>query len=298
MKRCIITGAAGLIGSFTTEDLMKDHEVVAVTRPNKNIALKNGQNLKCLPMDLTDPQFISHLPSQMDYVIHLAQSEHFRDFPSQAEEVFAVNTLSCLKLLEYARKSGVKTFVLASSGVVYGEGNRRFSENEEIILKGKHLGFYYTSKLCAEAIAENYASHMNVIILRFFFVYGPGQRKTMLIPRLVQNILDGKSLALQGEKGIKINPTYVLDAVQAIRMALTLEDSNKINVAGPEILSLREIGQTIGTHLNIQPRFDVQSNNQPNDVIGNIHKMTSLLGAPKIKFSQGVLEYIKTLSFV
>lgn len=51
------------------------------------------------------------------------------------------------------------------------------------------LGFYLTSKYCSELILDNYSSFLTIIQLRLFFVYGMGQRKDMLIPRLIENVL-------------------------------------------------------------------------------------------------------------
>src|SRR4030042_288576 len=115
------------------------------------------------------------LPKSIDAVIHLAQSEHFREFPMHAESIFKVNTASTLRLLEYARQAQVKIFVLASSGGIYGHGDEGFREDQPIEAKDD-LGFYLGTKLCAEIIAENYSSFMNIVILRFFFIYGPRQR--------------------------------------------------------------------------------------------------------------------------
>jgi nucleoside-diphosphate-sugar epimerase len=58
----------------------------------------------------------------------------------------------------------------------------------------------------SEIIAENYAPYMNIVILRFFFVYGPRQNTTMLIPRLIRSIKEGNPIILQGSNGIRINP--------------------------------------------------------------------------------------------
>ena len=232
------------------------------------------------------------LPSRVDSVIHLAQSEHFREFPERAEDVFQVNTVSALRLLDYARRAGARHFIMASSGGIYGYGEQEFSEEIEITSHGD-LGFYLGTKLCAEIIAENYTPFMNIIVLRFFFVYGLGQRRSMLIPRLVQSVIDGRPILLQGQDGIRINPTNVADAVAAIHQTLQVDGSHKINVGGPEVLSLRQISEIIGDVVGKEPQFEVHPGAEPRHLVGDIRKMTRLLQPPEITFRHGIETYIR-----
>lgn len=291
MSRVLVTGAAGLIGSHLIRELAGTHEVVGLARhplPADVVA----QGVRHLPLDLATAWDASALPPRADAVIHLAQSEHFREFPEQAEDVFAVNTVSTLKLLDYARRAGARTFVLASSGGIYGNGDEEFSEESQIVSRGD-LGFYLGTKFCAEILSENYTAYMNVVVLRFFFVYGPGQKRGMLIPRLVHSVREGQPITLQGADGIRINPTYVADAVDAIRRTLTLDASHKINVGGPEALSLREIGETIGRAVGREPVFTVQADAVPRHLLGDVRKMADLLGKPQVGFASGIARYLE-----
>ena len=101
---------------------------------------------------------------------------------------------------------------------------------------------------------------------------------------------------LQGSDGIKLNPTYVSDAVSAIRRSLEVEGSHKVNVAGPEILSMREIGEIIGQALNKRPTYQVKPDVEPLHLIGDITKLSRLFGPPVVGFEEGITTYIeKTL---
>jgi nucleoside-diphosphate-sugar epimerase len=289
----VVTGAAGLIGSRLIQELNPDWFIYGISRSklSKDLDPKRVQQIS---VDLSKEWDICLLPDKTDVVIHLAQSEHFREFPERATDIFQVNTLSTLRFLDYAYRVGAQTFVLASSGGIYGYGNQEFSEEAEISSKG-NLGFYLGTKLCSEVLAENYRSFMNVIVLRFFFVYGPGQKQNMLIPRLVQSVLGGKPITLQGQDGIRINPTYVSDAVAAIIRSLNLKGSHKINIGGPEVLSLREIGETIGKVVAKEPKFYVQPNIEPRHLVGDIHKMSTLLGDPLVRFEEGLHRYFTNI---
>jgi UDP-glucose 4-epimerase len=286
VNKCLVTGISGLIGSHLIHQLCEHYSIVGLSRKKLEFEPRSNK-FEYLEIDLSKSWETMILPDKIDAVIHLAQSEHFRDFPDRAEDIFQVNTFTTLRLLDYARKAGAKTFILASSGGIYGHGDREFSEDLEISARGD-LGFYLGTKLCSEAIAESYTPFMNIIVLRFFFVYGSGQRRSMLIPRLIQSVLNGKPIALQGQDGIRLNPTHVSDAVTAIIHSLQLEGSHKINVAGSQVLSLREIGEIIGKAVDKKPKFDVQMDVQPRHLVGDINKMSRLLGLPKVKFEEGI----------
>lgn len=289
MKRCLITGSTGLIGRELMNLLREDWERYALVR-NTSDAVSDGIHyIKC---DLASDWNVKGFPESVDAVIHLAQSEHFREFPKHAESIFRVNTASTLHLLEYARQAQAKTFVLASSGGIYGHGDEGFKEDQAIAAKGD-LGFYLGTKLCVEVLAENYSPFMNIIILRFFFVYGPGQRSRLLIPRLVKAVKEERPIILHGKDGLKMNPTYVSDAASAVCHSLELKESQKINIGGPEILSLRQVGQEIGNILRKDPVFEVNEHIQPQHLVGDIKKMVHFLGEPLVKFKEGIARYIE-----
>jgi nucleoside-diphosphate-sugar epimerase len=254
MKKCLITGSTGLIGKELLPLLIRDRwELYTLSRRHSEKEFYSFKNIKC---DLLDEWALDKFPKKVDIVIHLAQSEHFRDFPNYAEHIFCVNTLSTIRLLQYARKAGAKAFILASSGGVYSHGDKRFKEDKPISAKGD-LGFYAGTKLCSEVLAENYTSYMSIIILRFFFVYGPGQRSSMLIPRLLRSVRSGKPILLHGQNGIRINPIYVTDAAKAVFHTLDLKESQKINIGGIEILTIRQICEQISKILRKEPFFEI-----------------------------------------
>lgn len=283
MENVLITGATGLIGSHLLPALAQDYTVEALVRPG------HGDGIG---LDLGHEWDLKRLPEHCDNVIYLAQSEHFRDFPAQAEDMLQVNTLSALRLLEYARTHGCRRFIYASSGGVYGASEAALREDKRLRLSDK-LGFYLSTKLCAEILLENYSSLMDIVILRFFFVYGPGQRPDMLIPRLIQRVRNNEPLMLQGSQGLRLNPTWVGDAVSALRKALTLQGSHKINIGGPQVLSLAEIGAEIGRQLGCKARFEQQSG-EPAHLVADISRMQELLVQPQVNFVDGLRQLLAT----
>ncbi len=281
--RCLVFGASGLIGSHLLPILRESYSVITAGRRRDDTYLAD---LEC---EWSSDAF----PKRIEKVVYLAQSQKFREFPESVEDVFRVNVLSLLKALDYARKAHVKTFVYVSSGGVYGNSSYICDEDAPMCPDGD-LGFYLGTKMCGELLAENYAPFMNVIILRPFFVYGPGQRKEMLIPRLVNRVKAGQPIQLVGKNGLEITPTYVEDAAHAIQRSLDLHLSCKINIRGPEILSMRKIGENIGMGLGKKVYFEQIEREEPGRIVGSLEKMSNMLWKPKIPFSRGIQMYIKS----
>lgn len=291
-ERIVITGANGLLGSHAVAILKGTHEIHAMVhrmpeQPVDGVIYHN--------IDLSANWSYSELPDSVDTLIHLAQSSHFREFPDMAMDVFRVNIESTARLLDYAQKSGVKRFINASSGGIYGTGNKAFDENSPIVSHGD-LGYYLGSKLCSEILAQNYAFLMDIVVLRFFFMYGPGQNRSMLIPRLIDNVSEGRPILLDGDSGIRINPIYVGDAVQALNQAVRLNGSFTINIAGPEIVSLKGLGDIIGDELGVKPKFELKPG-KPEDIIANIDTMKQKLFKPVVNPDQGIRKLINSSSF-
>ncbi len=286
-KRFLITGANGLLGRHTIVRLRECYDVHAVVRSMPHSPVSG---IKYHIIDFSENWLVQNLPESVDTVIHLAQSAHFREFPEKALDVFRVNVDSTARLLDYAHRIGVKCFIYASSGGVYGSGSVAFDENSPIVPPGQ-LGYYLGSKLCGEVLVQNYAPLMNVIVMRFFFMYGPGQKPFMLIPRLIDNIKAGQAITIQGNQGIHINPIHVSDATRAMTKALTLEQSATFNIAGPEVLSLQQIGQIMGNRLNIKPKFEIKPG-EAQDLIGDTTAMREQLCIPQVRIADGIQDLL------
>lgn len=251
----LISGGTGLIGSGLISSLQKDGVVYS---------FPSG-------LDLSKPELINFdgFPPDIDVIIHLANPRNFKDFPGSARETFGVNVAATMSLLEYARKNSVKTFALASTGGI-----------------GHVNNFYSTTKLCAELLAKHYEQYMNIVILNFFFVYGPGQDKTRLIPRLIDAVVSGEPIKLKGWSGININPIYVTDAVEAIVASLKL--SGRFDICGNEILSIRQMSEVIGEFVGKDPVFE-ETPEPGRNIIGN-----NEISTPGVSFREGISKMLES----
>ena len=165
-------------GSHLVDTLAPDHDVSAIVRSPTG---RDVDGVNWLVRNLAVPGFTGGLPGDVGTVVHLAQSDRFRDFPPGADDVFRVNVASTAELLHWAQATGARRVIIASSGGIYGHGTKGFPEEDQFI-GSRQLGFYLASKHAAEVLAEAYGSLLTVIVLRFFFVYGPGQNPSMSFP--------------------------------------------------------------------------------------------------------------------
>jgi UDP-glucose 4-epimerase len=287
--RILITGGAGFVGGRLVKHLTDNHEVFALVR--KPPAMPDAQ-VRWLIQDLAEPRWSVELPTKIDAVVHLAQSPHFRDFPAQATDIYAVSAATTMRLLDWGLKAGARNFVLGSTGGLYGASDEAVMESDPLPEQRNQLGFYFASKRAAELFAQQYTGQLNVATLRFFFVYGAGQPAPMLLPRLATNVREGKAIFLQGENGIRLNPVHVDDAVGAIDRALELQESRLINIAGPELTTLRAISEEIGRQVGREPIFSVDKIAQPNHLVADINRMTRVLGAPKVRIKIGIADLL------
>lgn len=283
-RKCVlVTGANGLLGRSVVSQLALTHEVYALVHTLPKDPLPN---IQYFPIDFASDWHAETLPHKVHAIVHLAQSAHFRDVPARALEVFQVNITSTARLLDYAWRVGVESFVYASSGGIYSGGIQTFRETSPVI-EPNTLGYYLGSKVACEALASSYAQFMKIMVLRFFFIYGQGQNRTMLIPRLIDSIKEGRSISIHGESGLRLNPIHVSDACAVVIAALDSKSSAIYNVAGPEILSLRELCGEIELLLGKAARFD-SFPGQPSDVVGDISLMRERLHNPLIRLADGL----------
>jgi nucleoside-diphosphate-sugar epimerase len=144
---------------------------------------------------------------------------------------------------------------------------------------------YAVSKLAGELAVEQYRPLLRAHVLRFFFIYGPGQRN-MFIPGVLARIRDGTAVTLAGTDGIRVNPVFVADAAAATAATLELTESATLNIGGPEIVSLRDIADIGGRLLDRAPSFTM-TDPQP-DVVASIDRMRATVGPPTVGVEEGL----------
>lgn len=286
MARILVTGSAGFIGRYILTHLCREHQVWGLVRSPVDDHSYGGA-VQWIVHDLAAADFPLSMPESIDAVVHLAQSRHYRDFPDHADDVVAINIQASARLLAWARRAGAKRFLYVSSGGVTGPSDAPITEDQKFAASGP-LQFYLTTKYAAELLVQAFEPFFIPMILRPFFVYGEGQRVDSLIRRLMERIATGEPITLQGTDGIQINPIHVLDVVEAMENMLGLEQAAVVNIAGPDIMSIREISSLIGKSLGIDPLFEILNEGSGQHMVANISQMKRLLGPPMVSFEKAI----------
>jgi nucleoside-diphosphate-sugar epimerase len=289
MHTVFVIGGAGFMGRHVVRHLAaNDLRVVATHRPGRPSAAEPG--VEWLPADLAIAD-TAHWPTHYDAVIYLAQSARWREFPAGTDDVFRVNVAAVHRAAEHARVAGAKRFIHMSTGTVYAQTREPARETDAIPV-GAARSFYAASKLAAEMLLGPYSASFGVIQLRLFIPYGPGQNERMLLPVIAGKVRDGVPIDLHGQSGLTCNPTAIGDVAEAVRRCLSLDGSHILNVAGPEVLTLRQAAEAIGSVIGRKPRF--QSNpNDPPVIVGDTSRLRDALGwQPPTGFANGVGDWL------
>ncbi len=315
MARYLVTGAAGFIASRVCELLMDaGHGVVGLDNMNDayDTRLKDYRlaRLKAQPgfvfheMDVVrlDPMralFTQNTAGQappFDAVLNLAARAGVRQSIEDPWAYFETNITGTLNLLELCKDFGVMKFVLASTSSAYGaEAAMPFREDAAT---DKPLSPYAASKKAAEALCHTY-HHLfgiDVTVLRYFTVYGPGGRPDMSLFRFTQWIAEGKPVLVYGDGTQTRDFTYVDDVARGTVAALKPVSYEIINLGSDEPVVLNDALARIETLVEKKACVRHEEMN-PADVKAtwaNIEKAERLLGwRPRVRLAEGLAHLVE-----
>ena len=253
----MITGCAGFIGSHLTTTLLAEgHHVVGIDVfvPNYSISLKLAAlkqahtfpHFTLVEGDIRDAALLSRvITSDVDVVVHLAALAGVRASIEHPREYTEVNVGGSVEVLEAARKAGVGRLVLASSSSVYGSGAT--APFREDLPPGIPLSPYAASKRAMELMSQTWHTlyGLSIVNLRFFTVYGPGQRPDLAIHKFTHLIETEKPLPFFGDGSSRRDYTHVVDIIRGIRAAMDWVEHTPrwgvFNLAGGQTISLVEL---------------------------------------------------------
>jgi nucleoside-diphosphate-sugar epimerase len=291
-RSVLVVGGGGFLAGHLLPRLVESGHQVFATHARGG-AGPGLSKVEWIPCDLAGPEPTATWPA-CEAVVYLAQSRQWRRFPEGAVDVARVNVQSVHEAVEHARMSGSRRFVLASSGSVYDPGPAPRTE-EAAFRPADPRSFYSASKLAAEMLLGPYSRTLATIVLRLFSPYGVGQDEAMLIPQLVRRVREGVPIDLQGPEGLRLSPVAAPDVAETMARVLLLEASATLNVAGPEVLSLRDVALEIGGALGREPSFVNLPGPDPSTVVGDTSAMRTCLGwVPPTPFARGVRDWLKS----
>ena len=306
----LVTGGAGFIGSHVCERLLHaGHSVRAFDDLNDfydpNLKRRNLLKIQALAKpfefihgDLTDRATLEEVfaGAQFDQVIHLAARAGVRPSLSHPALYQRVNVEGTVNLLEAARSHGVKKAILASSSSVYGVNAKvPFAESDPIF---SAISPYAASKLACEALGHVYhhVYGMDIVMLRFFTVYGPRQRPDLAIHKFARLISAGKQIPVYGDGSAARDHTYIEDILDGVMACIDKEFGFDVfNLGESQTVRLDRLIELIEDALGRKALLDRQPM-QPGDVpitYADISKARAKLGyKPRVKIEEGIRLFI------
>jgi UDP-glucose 4-epimerase len=299
----LVTGAAGFIGSHLSRALIaRGDEVVGVDCftdhyeswiKEKAIAdLESQPGFMLLNDDLNEMNFEQVLP-EIDTVFHLAAQPGVRDSWGLNFRPYVDNNIRATqRLLEAVKDHAPQVkIVFAGSSSVYGDAPD-FPTSETTI--PQPLSPYGATKLAAENLVRLYHHWygLKTVSLRYFTVYGPGQRPDMAFHRFIVKALQGKQIPVNGNGEQSRDFTYVDDTVQATMNAAQVEAWGEVfNVGGGDRHTINEVlrllSEILDRELDVKQQTEVKGDVR--HTAANIKKAQQLLGYdPRTKLSQGL----------
>ena len=309
-KHYLVTGGAGFIGSQVVKELLKDESIKITCIDNfdpfynRQLKLLNigefdkSHNFFLLDIDLgtvSSEQLHDAISQPVDVIVHLAAKAGVR--PSIADPLAyeRTNISGTQRLLDFAVQKKVKKFVFASSSSVYGINEKLPWKEDELLLP---ISPYAMTKLAGEMAGHVYHKlyGLSFIALRFFTVYGPGQRPDLAIHKFVKSILKDEPITIFGDGSTSRDYTYVDDTVQGVLSAINYGGSSFeiINLGNNYAISLKDLVAAIEEVTGKKAIIDPQPE-QPGDVprtFADITKAKRLLNyQPKTELKDGLKKF-------
>lgn len=310
-RTTLVTGAAGFIGSHTAEALLRRGEHVVgldnfndyydPARKRQNITeveASAGESaaFELVEGDIRDRRLVTTLFERHRFtsVIHLAAMAGVRASTLDPWLYYDVNVTGTLNLLQAAAEHGRPNFVLASTSSVYGRTPTvPFVETDAA---DRPLAPYPASKRAAEMLAHafHHLHALDVVVLRFFTVYGPRGRPDMMGYKVLDSIFSGCEVPLYNSGQMHRDWTFVTDIVSGVLAASDLRLGYEVvNLGRGEPVLLSEFVQSIERLAGAKARL-VDAPMMDADVsytFADIRKAERLLGyRPRVSVSEGVAE--------
>jgi nucleoside-diphosphate-sugar epimerase len=265
--KCLVTGAAGFIGSHLCERLLElQHDVIGVDAfipyyspaiKQKNLdAAQASPSFRFLRLDLRSDPLIETL-QDVDCIFHLAAMPGLVRSWVDFELYDSCNAVATQRLLEAARRCDKQPKLIhASTSSVYGK-NASGDESQPT----SPISPYGITKLAAEHLCRAYAETygISVVILRYFSVYGPRQRPDMGYYKFIQAMMNDEPVVVTGTGHQVRGNTYVTDCVAATIAAVNAPAGETLNVGGGEAASVWDILKRLEVLAGRPPRVQMEA---------------------------------------
>jgi nucleoside-diphosphate-sugar epimerase len=249
--RCLVTGAAGFIGSHLAERLLLDGwDIVGVDcftnyysrqiKERNLCRLRQESRFKLFEVDLATADLAPLLDGVEAVFHHAAQAGVRSSWGVNFSDYTQNNVLATQRLLEAVKGRPLKKFVYASSSSVYGETPDLPMKETSL---PKPYSPYGVTKLAGEQMCDLYQYNFGVpvVSLRYFTIYGPRQRPDMAFNRFFRLALSNQPISLYGDGEQTRNFTFVHDVIEANILAMSEGVLGTFNVSGDSRVTLNQV---------------------------------------------------------
>ena len=303
-KKVVVTGCSGFIGFHLTNSLLdSDHMVIGIDSLNNayDVKLKEKrleelnkkENFLFLNNNLSQQNSLDEVKKhKLTTFYHLAARAGVRQSFLDPNSYIEDNTLATANISNFCKEMSVQDLVLASTSSIYGDSgeNLMVEEKDEKI---KPPSVYASTKLSGETLSKIILedTNTNLIISRFFTVYGPFGRPDMSILRFIHWIINEEKVQVFGDGEQRRSFTYVKDVVDALLKMSGLEKSHTFNVGSNITVSLNDVIKLIeeysGKSANIENLE--RAYKDPNVVRPDLENIKKIIGwEPTTKIEEGV----------
>ena len=262
MKKVLVTGADGFIGSHLTEALLEEgYKVTALCYYNSFndwgwIEGLKHPNLTVINGDVRDPHFCKHISKDIDIIFHLAALIAIPYSYVAPDSYVDTNVKGTLNICQAAKENGVKRVLVTSTSEVYGTA-------QYVPIDEKHpkqpQSPYSASKIGADAMAMSFynAFELPVTIVRPFNTYGPRQSARAIIPTIISQIANGMKEIKLGDLTPTRDFNFVKDTcrgfVEIAKCDKTIGE--EVNIASNYEISMRDTLELIAKIMNSEVKF-------------------------------------------
>ena len=304
---CIVTGAAGFIGSHLCERLLSDgHRVVGIDcftsyyprriKEGNLASLQGRKHFEFLELDLARDN-LEFAVGKADWIFHLAAMAGLVKSWTHFDQYNTHNIVATQRLLEAVKEApNLNRFIYSSTSSVYG----RFASGDES-LPLKPSSPYGITKLAGENLCRVYCDEFDVpaVVLRYFSVYGPRQRPDMGYHKFIQAVLEGQPIGLTVDGSQVRGNTYISDCVDATVSAVNTVPGETFNVGGGDLVSVSEVIRKIetitGRTATIQQMAERKGDQKHTGA--DVSKLTRHTGwKPKIGIDEGLERQIASMA--
>ena len=300
--RCLVSGAAGFIGSHLAERLVRDgQEVIGIDCfldyyprevKEENLAgLKKSPNFHFQEANLLELD-LPALVQKTDFIFHLAAQAGVRASWGESFSIYTENNIRATqRLLESCKGQKVSKFILASSSSVYGDAEEMpTSENSA----PKPVSPYGLSKLACEHLCYLYWKNHKIpyLALRYFTVYGPRQRPDMAFHKFLRSALHGKEIEIYGDGNQTRDFTYISDIINATVKSISTDAvAESVNLGGGSPATIWQVLNIIEdiTGKRVRLRHIEEQKGDVRHTCADITKAQRILGyAPQVRLGDGL----------